>query len=73
MVPTLEFEGQLLVVNSETMQDRRVEIVDMSRVLHDVITVIVGFSVGRTWLDASPRHPHGETAGMMVAPLVIGG
>ena len=69
----MEFEGQLLVVDSETMEDGRVEIVNVSRILHDVVTVFVGFSIGHSWLDASSRHPHGKTARVMVSSVVVGG
>ena len=69
----MEFEGQLLVVNSETMEDGRVEIVNVSRILHDVVTVIVGFPIGGAWPDASTRHPHGKTARVMVSPIVVDG
>ena len=45
IVPTLELECQSFVIDPQAVQHRGVEIVDMDWVGHDVIAVVVGFSV----------------------------
>ena len=39
--PPLEFVDEFLVIDPQQMEDRRIEIVDMNRVLEDVITIII--------------------------------
>ena len=41
-VPSLELVGQPRVVDAEAVQDRRVEVVDVHRVVDDVVGVVVG-------------------------------
>ncbi len=42
-------------------------------ILDDVVAEIVGQANRASALDASSRHPHSETAGMMVAAVVVFG
>ena len=41
-------EGELLVVEAEQVQDRRLEVVDVDGVLGDVEAQVVGRAVGRS-------------------------
>src|SRR5271170_3747109 len=66
----LELKGQLFMVHAEAMQDGRLQIVDMHRILRDVVTIVVGLAEDYARLDAAARHPHGEAAGMMVAAII---
>src|SRR5262249_50044326 len=51
-VAPLEAVSQPLVVDSEEVQNRRVEVVDVDRVLHDVVAEVVGLAPGDARLDA---------------------
>src|SRR2546423_8183451 len=70
---TLEFKGELFVVDAEAVQDGGVEVVDVDGAVNDVVAVIVGFAVGNARLDAASGHPQGETTAMMVAAMIVFG
>ena len=46
LIQPLEFVGQLVVVDSEAMQDRCVEVADRDRILDHVVAVFIGLAVG---------------------------
>lgn len=66
IIPTLIPISQLLVVDAHQVHDGRIYIVNMDRVLGDIITEVVGFSVSYTGPYSAARHPDGETTRMMV-------
>src|SRR5438552_6321757 len=70
-VAALIFERQLRMVDAQTAQDGRMQIVHMHRVPYDVVAVIIRFSVRHSRLHASACQPHGEAARMMIAPVII--
>ena len=53
VIPSLEFERQLGVVDSQAMQNRRVQVVDVDRILDDVVREIVGRPVSHARLDTA--------------------
>ena len=55
MVTALILERQPLVVDSQTVQQSRVQIVDVDRVLDDVVAVIIGFTHRDSRLDSAAR------------------
>ena len=55
------------------MHDGGVDLVEVDRILRDVVAEIIGFPVGRPSLHASTCHPHAEIAGMMVSSVVFTG
>lgn len=57
-VKSLKFEGESLVVNSHTMEDGGVHIVDMHGILNDIVTVIVCGAMDVAAFDPSTRHPN---------------
>src|SRR5579872_918992 len=69
----LKFEGKLGVVNTQAVQNSRVQIVHVDRILGDVVAVIVGCAICDAGLDAAAGHPDGEAAWMVVAAVVVGG
>ena len=58
------------MIHTHAFQDGGVQVVDVHRVLHDVVAEVVGFAVGDTALDAAARHPHTEIPRMVVATVV---
>src|SRR5215467_14559433 len=62
--------GQLLVVEAEQVQDRRVPVVDMHRLLDRLIAVVVGLAVGEAALDAAAGHPGRVRLVVVVAAVV---
>src|SRR5438045_4025488 len=71
IVAAFEPVSELLVVHAEEVQDGCVEIVHVGRVLHDVVTEVIGGTEDQPRFDAAARHPKGETARMMIASEVI--
>ena len=65
-MPSLKFKGELLMVNSEQMQDRGLEVVDVDFVVNGIKADIIGSSVGDAGFNASSSHPSGKGVGVMV-------
>src|SRR5262249_30032557 len=53
------------------MKNRSVEVAYMHRILHDVVAVVVSFTIRCPLADAATSHPRGETSRMMIASIVI--
>src|SRR5262245_18380576 len=70
-MPTLEFVGEFCMVNSQAVHHRGVEVVDIHRVFHNVVTEVIGFTIGDATFDASTGHPQGKAARMMIATVVV--
>src|SRR5215468_3378186 len=63
-------ERQFRVVESEQIQNRRVEIVDVALVLGHFHTVIIGLTVNNSTFDAAAGQPRRESVGEMAAPVI---
>src|SRR5262245_27911540 len=61
-VTPLEFVRQPGVVDAQTMQDGRVQVVDVDRIACDVVTEIVRLADGNARLDAAAGQPDGKAA-----------
>ena len=72
-VTALELVSELRVVDPEEMQERRLEVVNMHRILHDVVAEVVGFAVHHAGLDAASGHPDAEAARVVVATVFVRG
>ncbi len=72
-VQALEFEAETPVVDTQTVEDRGVQVVNVYRVGDDVVAEIVGLAVDDAGLDPGACHPEWEALGVMVAPVVIAG
>ena len=62
---------QAFVIHAEQAQHRGVEIVDVDAALRDVVAEIVRLAIDQAGLHAATGHPRGETARMMVAPVIV--
>ena len=63
-------ERQLRVIQSEQVQDRRVEIVDVAFVLGHLHSVIVRLAVYHPALHSASGQPRRESVGEMAAPVI---
>src|SRR5687767_6508413 len=52
--------GEPFVVQPEAMEDGGLDVMDMDRVFHDVVTEFIGCAIGLAALDATAGHPDGE-------------
>jgi len=59
-----------LVIDAHQVQDGGIEIVDVHRVLDDVVAELVGLAVDEPRLHAAAREPHAEVAAVVIAPEV---
>ena len=55
-MPALELEGQPLMVNTQAVEDRRMQVVDMDGVVGDVVAVIVRFAECDSGLMPPPAN-----------------
>src|SRR5712675_1006226 len=58
-IPARVAVGQLFVVETKQVQDRRVEIMDVHFVLLCEVAVVVGRPIGDAPFHAATGHPHG--------------
>ncbi len=74
-VAALGTEGELLVVESEQMQEGGLQIVDMDFVVGDGEAEFVRFTVSGSGADPGAGHENGKAVGVMVASedLACGG
>ena len=70
-IAALILVGQLFVINSQQMQNRRVQVMHMDWIANNVVIVVVGFSERQSTLHASPCHEYRKTTRMMIAPVVF--
>jgi hypothetical protein len=66
-VASLEAVGEFRVVESEEVQESRVEVVDVDFVFDDVEAEFIGFTHGYSGFKAAAGHPHGKSLRMMIA------
>ena len=71
VVAALVLERQPGVVDAEAVQHRGMQVVDVHRLVDDVVAVVVGLTSSDPRLDAAARHPHGEAARVVVATVVV--
>src|SRR5262245_49476831 len=53
------------------MKQGRVQVVDVDRILGDVVTVVIGVAEAHAGFDAAAGQPDGEAARVMVPAIVI--
>lgn len=63
--------GQAFVINAQQAQHGSVEVVHVDAAFGDVVTEIVRLAIDQAGLHAATGHPRGETARMMVTPVII--
>jgi hypothetical protein len=71
VVTALEFKRQLGVVDSQTVENGRVQIVHVDRIAGDVVAVVVRFPVGNPRLDACAGEPNGEATRVVIAAVIV--
>src|SRR5882672_6854345 len=70
--PTLVSVSQPLVIDAHQVEQGRLKIMYVDGVFYNIIAEVIRLSVTESGFHACSGHPHGETAGMMVAAIVIG-
>ena len=73
LVKTLVPDGETAVIDTHTVENGGIELVEMHRIFCDIIAEIIGFAVGHSGLDPSPGHPHAEVARVMVSTVALPG
>ena len=69
--PPLMFEGQSLMIDTEQVQDSRLEVVYVYGFINYVISKFIGLSIRSTCIDTAAGHPACEAARMVVPAVVI--
>ena len=70
-VPTLVSEDEPLVVDAEQVEEGRVEVVHVDRILDRVVAELVGRPMGDPPPHAPAGHPHRERVGMVVPAIGV--
>ena len=63
-------EVELLVIDTETIEDRRIEIADVNGVFRYVVTEVISFAVDGSSFDACAGHPHCVATWVMISSVV---
>ena len=71
-IAPLEPIGQPGMVQTEQVENRRVQIVNVDFVFDGVKSQFICFAVNEARLDTAAGEPHGVTVWMMVAPNLVG-
>ena len=72
-ITSLKTVRELGVIDPQTAQRGRIEIMNMHRITHDVVAEIVGLAVGLSAANATSRCPQRKAATMMVTPVIVCG
>ena len=67
VVAALEAERQPGVIDAQLVQDRRLQVVNVNRILDHVVTDLVGLAVNEAGLDAAAGEPHRVGVDVVVA------
>jgi hypothetical protein len=67
--PALVFISKFLVVNTQLMQERCLEIVNMYGVFYNVVAKLIGLSIGNSGLHTTAGHPDGKAAGVVITAI----
>ena len=59
------------MINTHTIEDGSVQLIQVHGILGDVIAKIIGGTVGDAGLDAGAGDPHAEIARVMIAPVIL--
>ena len=70
IVASLKAIGQTLVIESQQMQERRIQIVYVYWIFGYIESEVVGRSVDVAAFDAAAGEPHGEGSVVMIAAIV---
>ena len=71
LIQALVRKAETLVVDSQLMKHRRVEVANVDWIFGDVVAEVIGFTVADTTLDTATSHPGRETTRVMVAAVVV--
>src|SRR5258708_17815154 len=66
----LELICKAFMIDSETMEDGRLQIVNVHRIGDNVVAVVVGLTDRDSGLDAAAGHPDRKTSRMVVAAVI---
>lgn len=66
-------DRESLVIDSQTVQNGRVEIVDVHRIVNDVVTKVVGLAVIKSRLESASSDAGRKASAMMITTIIIFG
>ena len=59
------------MVNAKATQDGGIDIIDVDGALDDVVAEVIGLADGNTRLNSAASQPHGETAWVVIATIIL--
>ena len=66
-ITTSMMKRQLLVIKAETMEDGRLQVVNVHWVFYDVKPKVIGLSIRNSRANAAASHPHSKCSRMVIA------
>ena len=68
-IRSVVIKSKLLMIETEKVKNRRMEIMDVDHISHRAVSELVGSTMGVGLLDSRTREPGGETTRIVVTPL----
>src|SRR3546814_9686895 len=65
------FRAQFFMIQAKLVQHGGLKIVHVYRILRDVVSELIRFSIHNSWLNASPCHPHTKAARVVVPSIIF--
>ena len=54
-IQAIEWVREPFMIDSELVEDGRMQVANVNSIANNVVTVVVGFAVGDSWLDSASR------------------
>ena len=70
-VTALMSKGQLLVIDTHQVQDGGIQIMNVDRVLGDVVGKVIRLTVLEPSPNTPASHPHRPASGMMITAVIL--
>ena len=69
-VASLKSIGQSSVIETQQMQQRRIQVMDMHWVGYDIESKVIRLAVNISSFESAPSKPHAEAAIVMIASII---
>ena len=73
VMATLKFKREPLVIDSEAVQNCRIQVVNVHRVVHNIVAIVISLAERDATFYTAARKQYAETSRMVVTAIVVMG
>lgn len=70
VMPSLKLESQLRMIHTQGLHHRRVQVMQVHRILRNVVREIISRAIAHPAPEAPSSHPRRKAARMMIPPII---